>query len=233
MYHNKKEIASFIYNKFLTFKLVETKDNQDIEIDISKYLNTNQIYQIVLQLVQILPKSNLESVMEFHKAFKVPKEETTVIEDLQYKELRFKLILEEVIEFGFAIGLSYMDIYKNLITIYSNVKNKEIKPSRIEILDSLIDILFVTYGSIDVLNLNDKEYLAMQEVFESNMTKLISKDQSNHLEIVKQTITSYKNNKIDVYSKDLKNGYIAIFDLTSGKILKPVTYKKPNLNKLL
>lgn len=232
MYHNKSEVATIIFNKLLNIKFSEEDEIEEDGVPITKLLSNKQLYQLTLHIMQNLPMTDFEAVLHFHKAFKVKKEDNISVPDFKYARLRFRLILEETLELGFALGLSYTDIYTDIIHLYSDIKNKEPKASISEVLDALTDILFVTYGAIDVLNLKEYQYKAMQKVYHSNMTKLIPQESSTHLEVVKTTINEYKHKNIEVISKDLKNGYTAIMNKESLKILKPTTYIPPKLKEL-
>ena len=209
--------------------LVDGEGNKAKLADVS---DVTQRGSIVDHLLRILPATDLEQVQKFHKAFKVDTEDTRVVKDYKYAELRFRLILEEALELAFALGIDSMDIYKIFTEIFGKVKAKDIPVSETEVLDALTDLSFVTNGSIDVFNLADKAYKAMEEVTKSNLSKLIP-DNEQADNVVRATKTEMDLKDTPVIMENLNNGYIAVKHRDTGKILKPITYIKPDLEKII
>jgi len=201
-------------------------------VSIDKLLNPQQKYDLIMSILNGLPITDFKNVLEFNTKFKVKKEKTHIIEDFKQKELRFNLIIEEAIELGRALGFDIHQRHILLMKMNLKIANKNIEPSLTEVLDALTDLLYVTYGAIDVFNLTDSQYEAMQEVHISNMSKLIKKDE-NSLNTIKETVKKYKKKGIQVITKDLKNEYIAICDINTDKVLKPITYVKPDLKTII
>ena len=231
MYHDKQLLATRLYE--LLDDAILTDDKGTISID--NLLNPQQKYELIMHIMAGLPKSDLERVIEFNNIFKVDKEATHIIENFKHKELRFELILEETLELGKALGISDNDIYHSFLKLFVKVKAKEIPESLTETLDALTDLLFVVYSAIDVFNLTDIQYDAFQEVFYSNMSKLIltNNTSDNPLEVVRQSVKALNTKGYDVVTIDLKNNHLAILDNKTGKILKPVTFIEPNLDSLI
>ena len=102
-----------------------------------------------------------EQVREFHKAFGHPSPDTVGFKEARLL-LRCKLILEEATEFFAAAG-------------YHNIGDQDFsptgeKPDMVKMVDGLIDLLYVTYGTLVEMGC-DPEMLA-DEVHRSNMAKL-------------------------------------------------------------
>lgn len=224
MYHNKQQLAEKLYSILEDIKL----DDGKIETNINNLLNPAQKYSLIMQIIKELPMSDLESVISFHRAFKVPLEETHIIKDFKYNKLRFKLILEETLELGFALGFDAIYLYNTFTEIFNKVQNENIEPSLTNIFDALLDLLVVTNGTIDVFNLTEIQHVGMQEVYLSNMSKLLPYNE-NTLPIVKKSIEQLTNKGHTPISENLKNGFAVIKEKLTGKILKPKTYKKPDL----
>jgi predicted HAD superfamily Cof-like phosphohydrolase len=102
-----------------------------------------------------------EQVREFHKAFGHPAPNTVGFKEARLL-LRCNLILEEATEFFAAAG-------------YQNMGDRDFGPTgdppdMVKMVDGLIDLLYVTYGTLVELGC-DPELLA-DEVHRSNMAKL-------------------------------------------------------------
>jgi len=81
----------------------------------------------------------------------------------------------------------------------------------VEILDAIVDRIFLAFGDAVSHGLQDKLEVAFQEVFESNMSKL------------------------DVNGKPIINGENGVLDESRpiGKLLKSGLYREPNLKQFL
>lgn len=230
MLHDKANIV----NKLgLIFDNLEFVDDNNVKIHLNKLLTPQQKYQLAMAIIKGLDKDDFECVIDFHDKFKVGKENTHIVHDFRFSLLRLSLIMEETLELAFALGFDRSTIYNIFINILGKVTNKNIEASLTEVADALTDILFVTYGAIDVFNLKAPQHSLMQEVYSSNMSKLINKDTMGWLTAVQDTVKKYKTENTEVVSEDLNNGYIAIINKETRKILKPVTYKSPDLKKII
>jgi predicted HAD superfamily Cof-like phosphohydrolase len=229
MNENKQEYSSLLW-EILDKAKVSTE--QDTMIELNKLLTPTQKHDLALELLNKLPKSNFEYILDFHDKFKVPKEETHIVKDFKYAKLRFNLILEEVLELGKALGFDNHDLYMLMITQYNKIKVSSVEVSTKEIADALTDILFVTFGGFDVFNFKPVQYKLLKEVYRSNMSKLIHVE-NDYQNTIKLSVAHYKAVGIAVTSEDLNNGYIAIKNRETGKILKPVTYSKPDLETII
>lgn len=229
MYNNPQEVATKIYEILDDLIVTDDKGN---ETSIDNILDGQQKYSLIMSIVNGLPKTDFQSVIQFNQLFQVQKEETHVVRDCKGNILSFNLILEEALEFGKALGFDNATLYNNIIEVYSKVKEKEIEPGLVEVADALTDLLYVTYRGFYTYNLTDIQYQAMQEVHQSNISKLIP-DNNDTLEVIKETIKTYGEQGIQVTSVNLKNGYFAIVNRATSKILKPVSYVKPDLKTII
>jgi len=202
-------------------------------VDLNDLLTPQQKYDLTYAIIKVLPKTDLQQVEKFHEAFKVPKETTHIVYDFKYSILRFSLILEEAMELGKALGFNNAELYHLCLEIYTSVKDKEIKPGMVEVADALADLRVVVNGASDVFNLGEFNQDLMEEVTSSNMSKLIPSDHPDVIELATKSRQSYTNMGIETFTEDLKNGYLAIKNKHTGKILKPITYVKPNLHSII
>jgi len=228
MYHNKELLATRLYE--VLDDLILTDDKGTVSID--KLLNPQQKYDMIMHIMNGLPITDFERVLEFNTKFKVKKETTHVVPNFTQRELRYQLILEEVLELGNAFGFTHYQLYATYIKVANKVNSKNIEPNLVNVLDAFIDILFVTYGGLDVCNLTDVSHEAMEEVYNSNMSKLIP-DLHLSKDTIKASVKKLKEEGKDVVSLDLKNGYVAICDVVTGKILKPIIFSEPDLQKII
>lgn len=226
---NKRNKIDDYYLRMLDVKVpVQTKE-ETVYVPLNNILDNNQIASIATHLVNTNVKSNLEQIIEFQESFKIPKETTHIVEDFKSKELRFRLILEECLELGKALGLKSGEQYLIYRELADKVEKSEIEVSIFEVVDALIDLLYVTYGALQTFDMENITNELYAEVHRSNMSKLISTNNPNFLDIIKKSVTKYSNENIKVFSVDLKNGYYSINHSETNKILKPVGYSRPDL----
>ncbi len=95
-------------------------------------------------------KKQINQVAEFHRAFKIPQEQSPNIPSPERCELRFNLLQEELNEFK--------DAYKD----------KDL----VEVADALVDLQYILFGSVLEFGLQDKFAELFDEVQRSNMSKL-------------------------------------------------------------
>lgn len=140
------------------------------------------------------PSQAARCVEQFHTAF-------NITQDLEWSSdrlaLRLKLLEEEFDEYvGATHDLIIGDAGKR-------------RAAKIELLDALADMLYIIYGTADVLHLPLDE--AFRRVHESNMSKL------------------------DEHGKPIVNGENGVLDTSRplGKILKSSRYRPPELDDLV
>lgn len=229
MIENKDKFATKLYEILDDLML---SDEKSVNVSIDKLLTPQQKYSLIMSIISELPMNNIEMVNSFHNKFKTPRENTHIVTDFKSSILRFNLILEEVLELGQALGFTDNELYTQFVLVYRKVITKTQTSNIINVLDALTDILFVTYGAIDIFNLTTIQHEAMEEVYTSNMSKLIPIT-GNELEVIKDSRKRLKEQGIDTVTNDLKNNYLSITNIETGKIQKPVTYSKPNLKTII
>jgi len=150
--------------------------------------------------------STLEQVREFHETFGHPAPNSLAIPELNTIKLRFKLILEEYIEFieANSSGTPEMELIIDLLdTVDGHIDyltDKDLDVDLTEVADALGDIKYVTDGAALVYGIPLDD--VSTEIHASNMSKL-----------------------------DPDTGKPVIRD--DGKILKGKDYFKPNIKKAI
>ena len=161
-------------------------------------------------------KTNYEKVIEFNRAFQLdvptePKPELFTKDPAKVK-LKLDLIHEEVKELD------------------DGVKDHDLR----ETVDALVDTLYVVYGAGIAFGIDmDK---AFDLVHQSNMSKLCPTEEN-----AKETVEWYKDrfekglSPYDTpdYRKDDNSGLFIVYNKSSGKVLKSITYKPVNLDPVL
>ena len=150
-------------------------------------------------------KTNFNKVKEFHNSFGLL-ESNKFIEDLLNPDINYKLI-------KLRIDL----IQEELNELKEAINQKD----RVEVIDALTDILYVTYGAGVSFGANLDE--AFDIVHNSNMSKLCKTEEE-----AISTVEWYKNNQ-DIYDtpnyrKSNDNKYWVVFNESSGKILKSINF---------
>ena len=227
MFHNSQDIAVKLYE--ILDDLTLTDDKGKISID--KLLNPGQKYDLVMSILIGLPRTNFQKVLELDENFGTPRENTHVIQDFEYKEQRFKLILERAIELGFSLGYTNISLYNTFIHIFNDVEKREIPHNLEKVLEILIDTLFTTYTTIDVLNLTDTVYEAVEELYDSKMTKLIPNEEAS-MSTLRKSVKILQGKGVEVVTKNLGNNNL-MYDRITGKEVNPVTYISPNLKTII
>ena len=202
-------------------------------IALNSLLTPQQKYELTYAIIKVLPRTDLQQVQDFHEAFKVTKEDTDNVSTFKYNTLRLCLILEEAMELGKALGFNNDTLYRLIVDTYIKVKDKNIEPSIVEVADALADLRVVVNGATDVFNLSDISQELMDEVTSSNMSKLIPIDHPDVIAIATASRKAYSDKGINTFTEDLKNGYMAIKNQETGKILKPSTYVEPDLKTII
>lgn len=203
-------------------------DNGDILLD---KLTGSEIYQLSNILISKVETTNQDLVTEFNETFKAEKETTNIVEDFKFKELRIALVQEELLELAFALGYPRQDVYalfiKQLEKVYSNSPFIDNGERTVEVFDAVLDLLVVTYGIPDIFNMASAVPEGMKEVHNSNMSKLC-----NNIDEVKLTVEKYREEGIELVSEETPKGYV-VKNRDTGKILKSILFKKPNLKNIL
>jgi predicted HAD superfamily Cof-like phosphohydrolase len=220
----KKDLLTIAYKSIENLKL--TNEREEL-IPITSLLTPNLMYQICNTIVCDIPTSDMERVVEFNKAFKVSDTETVE----ETRELTIRLILEESIELGFSLGLDKRDIYSIFLELLTKVEKENLEAKQVNVFDALLDLIYVTYRGFYIHKLIPQQEKGMLEVHTSNMSKLLPID--TDIETIKKCVSDLKEKGFTPRTEDLHNGYIAIRDSQTNKILKPLTHKKANLTNIL
>ncbi|CAG7580617.1 MAG: putative NTP pyrophosphohydrolase [uncultured marine phage] len=180
---------------------------------------------------------SIKLVKEFHDAFDHPVTEPGSDVDLQYRQLRIKLLFEELQELSEASdvretfeNLCWENITKNEHGDVQMPKHKDgNNVDKVEELDALADIQYVLSGAI--LTLGHYPYFneAFKDVHDSNMTKLCE-----NMGEVNDTIEYYVNER-GMSKEDITyvpNGDKFMINRKSDlKVLKNVHYQAVDLKK--
>jgi len=167
----------------------------------------------------------IESVKEFHEVFNHPVNNYKNDIDLKLRQLRVKLIFEELLELADASDVrgTFTQLCQDAISksIDGNNVNKK------EEIDALSDIQYVLSGAVLALGYQDIFDEAFDEVHRSNMSKMCS-----NLTDVESTMQSYKAKGFDSYYVEKDNGFI-VLRKDDNKILKNINYSEANLTQFL
>lgn len=146
---------------------------------------------------------------EFHDLTQNDWHEEPIIPDQSRLELRSHLIVEEAREFEKAAK------ERNLV----------------EMADGLIDLLYVTFGSIGELGLGNIVADLFEEVHRSNMSKLCKTEQE-----AKDTVSWYGSGVgVDQCEASYRfyRGFFIVYRISDGKTLKNKNYSPANISGII
>lgn len=168
----------------------------------------------------------IEDVMEFHKTFEHPVNETMDV-DLKTRQLRVKLLFEELEEL--AESLNVMGTFQDLCLVHNNCEYVDgDNVDKVETLDALCDIQYVLSGAVLALGHQQVFDDAFQNVQDSNMSK-----GCETLDQVKRTMEYYKTEKgVDSHYIE-KDGMYIVLRNGDNKVLKNVDYTPTDLKKFI
>lgn len=174
--------------------------------------------------------STINKVKDFHTTFNVNIGNTPSLPPIGERMLRVNLMFEELCEFALSMG---PEVTNHLAIILGNKKEElslslergEVKENIVESLDALIDLRYVTDGTVLQLGLQDVHKSAFNEVHYTNMAKA-------HLTEEQALVTSgfYHKQNVDNYIRE-KEGYYIVYRKSDNKVLKPHDWKAPNLKQ--
>jgi len=180
----------------------------------------------------------IEDVKEFHTLFDHPINDSKDDIDLNIRQLRIKLLFEELEELAYASDVK--DTFYHLCEVSSgNIRSLSYSEDtedgnnvdKVEELDALCDIEYVLSGASLAIGHHANFDKAFQEVHDSNMSKLCNNPQE-----VEDTIDMYVNergmSRDDIASKEKKGKFI-VYRLNDGKILKNKYYKAADLKQFV
>ena len=226
MTEDKQKLATTLY-EVLDDLLLETPEKPAVSID--ELITPSQKYSLIMSILNGLPKDSLEQVLESNLAFEVPKEDTPIFDNFKYKEKVFIDLLQQVITFGLSLDIK-KDAYRLMIKEYVKAVDNRAEEGNISdlanTLGNLTNILVSTYTAFNTFNLLPVQLEALEEVCHSNLSKGITDGR-----LLTETISDLKGRR--VISKKTKKGLIVVQDATTGEVLKPSTYIKPDLQTII
>lgn len=180
---------------------------------------------------------SLEQVKEFHRTYGHPIAETVGEETLEVRQLRIKLLFEELEELSEATDCK--GTFENLCmqscgfltedytTSYEDGNNVD----HVEELDALADLQVVLDGKYLTSGHWKVKEEASTEVHGSNMSKICTT-----VEKASRSVYQYTNSGINCHKEEMidANGtQYWIIVRKDGKILKGIDFKKPNLKQFV
>jgi len=198
-----------------------------------RIFNMKRILNFILGLFGLkLASKRTDNVKEFHQAFGHPINKTGAKVDRSVRQLRVKLIFEELQEL--AVASDVQQTFAKLCFFENerwtnNSKEDGDDVNKVEELDALGDISYVTDGSILANGHHENFDEAYDEIHSSNMSKMC-----NSLQEVEDTILYYTTEKGEVeanisYKPD--GDKFIVYRTEDGKVFKNVHYKPANLEK--
>ena len=151
-----------------------------------------------------------------------------------------KTVLEMVTEFNQTFDQlinAEPTIPSNEIVVFRNNFIKEelqeflkavLENNIVDVADAICDLQYVLTGLVLNCGLQDKFPALMAEVHASNMSK-----SCQTIEEAGATIEAVKEENGDCYYKQTSNGKYIVCRKSDNKIMKPLTYFKPDLAKIL
>jgi predicted HAD superfamily Cof-like phosphohydrolase len=170
----------------------------------------------------------IKNVQEFHENFNQP---INTLEDnieLSTRQLRIKLLFEELKELSVAsdVQSTFKKLSQDVCTENSDVPDGD-NVDKVEEMDALCDLQYVLSGAILSLGHQEKFDDCFQNVHDSNMSKMC-KD----LDEVRETIEHYKKGGVKSYSSSKGDKWI-VMRKEDDKILKSVNYTKADIKSIL
>jgi predicted HAD superfamily Cof-like phosphohydrolase len=178
----------------------------------------------------------LDAVKEFHETFELPVDNHKNNIALKVRQLRIKLLFEELEELATASDCleTFYDLCDKFQGEWRSLQvagdgNDGDNVDKVEELDALADIQYVLSGAVLSLGYQDSFDNAFEDVQESNMSKLCV-----NLEEVEDTIQMYVEERgmnRDEISYKPKGDKFIVFRIVDNKILKNKYYKAVDLSK--
>lgn len=177
---------------------------------------------LVTSIMENFPPTMPDLIEKYHK-------DRELRSNVPLSKVYFHL-LEEVIELGKELGYTYNSIYGEFTTRLVDKRDEDnlnpIRPTKENLLKELADVATIVGSISDYVNMRELLFDAVLLVHESNDTKLCS------IEEVEQTIKEKDLPISTTRTHSLGNNKFIIIDETTGKTIKPIGYKKPDLSHL-
>ena len=188
-----------------------------------KQSSNSQTYFLNLQQQNSMNKS-LEQVQEFHEIFNHPIGNLTELEPLQVRQLRIKLLFEELEELAEASDCNYTFFHLcNEFTEgdddISEMDGDNV--NQIQELDALCDIQYVLNGKIITAGMQDIFDREFDKVHQNNMSK-------SHRSFAHAYETTLKSGDTKYNITPKSDKFIVTNE--AGKIIKPHDHKKVELS---
>jgi len=145
-------------------------------------------------------------------------------------------MIQEVKEFNITSGLTPRSDFsdKELVRLKLGLIKEEVSEieeaieqnNKVEVLDGILDLLYVTFGLAVTYQLDDAVEEGFERVHASNMSKFCS----TKLEAM-STIAAYKEKGIETHTKQVGSKWV-IFRTEDGKVLKSIAYTPVDLEDL-
>lgn len=165
-----------------------------------------------------------KKVLEFHQLFDHPIGDLNKVEELKVRQLRIKLLFEELCELANAgnVDCTLEELCKEFI------KNPVLRTDGMEVdkteeLDALCDLEYVLHGKIITGGYKDIFKEAFSMVHSNNM------DKAHYTEVLAQM--TIDKNQIEATIKN-KNGKFLVIR-NDGKLIKPFNHKKVDLSTFI
>jgi predicted HAD superfamily Cof-like phosphohydrolase len=170
----------------------------------------------------------LKSVNEFHTHFNHPINSYKEDIDLKTRQLRIKLLFEEIQELSEASDVknTFFNLCKDVVGFDQKIDGNNVDKKGE--LDALCDIMYILMGGVLVLGHQENFETAFEEVHNSNMSKMCNSEE----EVIK-TIEYYKEKDGTEAISVVKGDKWIVLRKNDGKVLKNVFYKEADLNKFV
>ncbi len=174
----------------------------------------------------------INGVKEFHETFNHPINDYRNEIDLKTRQLRVKLLFEELQELAEASDVkeTFADLCLEVIDKAEENNWEDVDGNNVnkkEEIDALSDIQYVLSGAVLALGHHENFEAAFDEVQRSNMSKMC-----HSLKEVEDTINHYKEKGVDAYSVPKGDGWI-ILRQGDDKVLKNLYYQEAQLEQFV
>lgn len=180
-------------------------------------------------IISTMSKTTTMKVADFHKTFEHPINGITEIEPLKIRQLRVKLLFEELAELAEAgdVNGTMMDLCHKYISDGLPENGEPVEDgdnvNKVEELDALCDIQYVLDGKKLTSGLHEVFDQAFDLVHQNNMNK--AHTGPDHVQMTAGHL-GIKLNTIE------RNGLFLAMN-EDGKLIKPFDHKKVTLNHLI
>lgn len=173
--------------------------------------------------------NTVEKVKEFHAVFEHPiGEDHNHVESREMRQLRLKLIFEELSEFAKATDCqgTFVKLCAEVLQEYVFNESPEDGDNvdKVEELDALCDLRYVIDGKLLTSGLWRLFPKAFQRVHDNNMAKA-----HRDLEHAMESAKYYREKRGGDYKITERNGYFIVLN-ESGKVMKPHDHKRVDLS---